>query len=137
MSFGFGVGDFIKILELGIEARKRFVDAPSQYDDISSALKNFSNIVQDIDVLLWGCEPEPEQKASLQHIKDDSSSLLKDLLVKLDETQDIGASSTGKSGRVRKAWKRITWDPAEIATFRSRLSLNLEMLNAIERQLSR
>lgn len=35
MSFGVGVGDFIKILELAIQARKRFVDAPSQYDGIS------------------------------------------------------------------------------------------------------
>jgi hypothetical protein len=35
MNVGVGVGDFIKILELVIKARKRFVDAPRQYDAIS------------------------------------------------------------------------------------------------------
>lgn len=43
MSFGFGVGDFIKILELATQARKRFVDAPSQYNDIAN---EYVNIVQ-------------------------------------------------------------------------------------------
>lgn len=35
MSVGVGVGDFIKILELIHQARKRFLDAPSHYDAIS------------------------------------------------------------------------------------------------------
>ncbi|KAJ4318651.1 hypothetical protein N0V84_006739 [Fusarium piperis] len=36
MSIGIGVGDFIKIIELVTQARKRFVDAPSQYNDIAN-----------------------------------------------------------------------------------------------------
>jgi hypothetical protein len=36
MSFGFGVGDFLDVLKLVHEARKRFVDAPSQFDRISN-----------------------------------------------------------------------------------------------------
>ncbi|KAF5254912.1 hypothetical protein FANTH_408 [Fusarium anthophilum] len=43
MSIGVGVGDFIKILELTHQARKRFVDAPSQYDAISKD-QRFSKI---------------------------------------------------------------------------------------------
>jgi hypothetical protein len=35
MSFGFGVGDFIKALELAKEVRTRFVDAPDQFKAIS------------------------------------------------------------------------------------------------------
>ena len=36
MSVGVGMGDFIKILELVTQAWKRFVNAPSQYDDIAN-----------------------------------------------------------------------------------------------------
>jgi hypothetical protein len=36
MSFGFGVGDFIKALELANEIRTRFVDALDQFKAISN-----------------------------------------------------------------------------------------------------
>ena len=35
MSFGFGVSDFIAIIELANKIRKEFVNAPSQFKDIS------------------------------------------------------------------------------------------------------
>jgi hypothetical protein len=35
MSFGFSVGDFITAIELANKIRKEFVDAPSQFKDIS------------------------------------------------------------------------------------------------------
>jgi hypothetical protein len=35
MSFGFGVSDFIKAIELANKIRKEFIDAPSQFKDIS------------------------------------------------------------------------------------------------------
>ncbi len=34
MSFGFGVGDFIAVLELANKIRKEFVTAPSQFNNI-------------------------------------------------------------------------------------------------------
>jgi len=36
MSFGYSVGDFVKLLELANELRHRFVDAPEQFQAISS-----------------------------------------------------------------------------------------------------
>lgn len=35
MSFGFSIGDFIAVIELANRLRKDFVDAPSQFKDIS------------------------------------------------------------------------------------------------------
>jgi hypothetical protein len=34
MSFGFGVGDFLAVIQLANKIRKEFVDAPSQFRDI-------------------------------------------------------------------------------------------------------
>jgi hypothetical protein len=36
MSFGFGVGDFITVLQLADKIRARFVDAPSQLRELSN-----------------------------------------------------------------------------------------------------
>jgi hypothetical protein len=35
MSFGFGVGDFLAVVTLANEIRKKFVDAPAQFKAIS------------------------------------------------------------------------------------------------------
>jgi hypothetical protein len=35
MSFGFGVSDFIAVTQLANKIRQQFVDAPSQFKDIS------------------------------------------------------------------------------------------------------
>jgi hypothetical protein len=43
MTVGVGVGDFIKIFELVVQARKRFVDAPRQYAAISEEYINLSS----------------------------------------------------------------------------------------------
>lgn len=36
MSFGFSVGDFLAVLELANKIRREFVDAPTQFKDISN-----------------------------------------------------------------------------------------------------
>jgi hypothetical protein len=36
MSFGFGVGDFLAVLELANKIRRDFVGAPTQFKDISN-----------------------------------------------------------------------------------------------------
>lgn len=36
MSFGYSTGDFLALLELANELRKRFQDAPTQYKDVSN-----------------------------------------------------------------------------------------------------
>lgn len=35
MSFGFSIGDFLTVLELGNKIRKEFVGAPNQFQQIS------------------------------------------------------------------------------------------------------
>jgi hypothetical protein len=35
MSFGFGVNDFLEVIQLANKIRKNFVGAPSQFSDIS------------------------------------------------------------------------------------------------------
>ncbi|CVL03425.1 uncharacterized protein FPRN_11766 [Fusarium proliferatum] len=137
MSVGVGVGDFIKILELIHQARKRFVDAPSHYDAISKDLKSFHNVILDIDILSSEWELDIEQREKLRKVTDESTCLLKDLLVKLEKYRVMGATSTGMVHHAKKAWKRLNWDHVDIQDFRTRLSLNLQVLGATEKQIKR
>jgi hypothetical protein len=41
MGFGFGVGDFIMAINLANKVRKEFIDAPSQFKDISEEYECF------------------------------------------------------------------------------------------------
>jgi len=43
MSFGFSVGDFIAAIELANRIRKKFIDAPGQFKDISEEYEILSN----------------------------------------------------------------------------------------------
>lgn len=50
MSFGFGIGDFLAVIELATKIRKRFSDAPAKLQDISDEVKSLSILLSDIAV---------------------------------------------------------------------------------------
>lgn len=50
MSFGFGVGDFLAVIQLAIKIRKRFSDAPAKLQDISCEVKSLSILLSDVAV---------------------------------------------------------------------------------------
>jgi hypothetical protein len=45
MSFGYSVGDCIKLLELANELRRRFIDAPTQFRDLSNKYVNICSVL--------------------------------------------------------------------------------------------
>ncbi|KAL4863965.1 hypothetical protein BDV12DRAFT_201609 [Aspergillus spectabilis] len=49
MSFGYSIGDFIAVLHLVNDVRKRFVNAPVQFRQVSADVKSLSNVLRDID----------------------------------------------------------------------------------------
>jgi hypothetical protein len=90
-----------------------------------------------MNILLSGWKPAIKEREKLQTISDDSICLLNDLLARLDKYREIGTSSKSMAQRAKKAWKRLNWDQDDVQDFRGRLSLNLDLLNSIERQLYR
>lgn len=136
MSFGFGVGDCLAILKLVIEARKRLVDAPSQFNDISNELRNFLIVVHDIDVFLSGCELQAEQRAGFASIMGDSRRLLTELNGKVDRYRGIGVPSTSATQRLKKTWKRLRMEPGDIQEIRAQISSNTVQLNTFRGTVS-
>ncbi|PHH92415.1 hypothetical protein CDD83_7484 [Cordyceps sp. RAO-2017] len=130
------MGDFIAVLELVTKIRKRFVGAPSQFNDISAELRNLCNIIHDVDVMLSACESDARQKANLQEIAGSCHKVLVDLEQRLDKCSVL-QSRGDSSGRILKRfWERLKWDPEDIREVRDRIMSNVTLLNAIIGQIS-
>ncbi|TVY83735.1 Ankyrin repeat domain-containing protein [Lachnellula suecica] len=131
MSFGFSVGDFIAVLDKVEKIRSRFVAAPSQFSALSQEVKNLSNIVRDInDALQIASNFTPRQEEDLRDISQNCQNVLVDLEKTVDENQVLEVRSGNLSSKTVRAWKRLTWEPANVAELRARISSSIGLLTA-------
>ncbi|KAF2800927.1 hypothetical protein K505DRAFT_355332 [Melanomma pulvis-pyrius CBS 109.77] len=115
MSFGLGIGDLATALKIANELRKRFVDAPSQYSNITKDVEYLSMTMQYIKDTLPHRDISDQRKQELEAISRGCVDVLKELAVVLKESEDI----------IKKCmvWKRLRWNEADIDAFRKRLTL--------------
>ncbi|KAH9209728.1 hypothetical protein DL95DRAFT_449184 [Leptodontidium sp. 2 PMI_412] len=112
MSFGFSVGDFIAVLQLANNIRARFDNAPEQFKAISNEVTGLSNVLRDI-----------ESVQSQQELTDWQKNALVPVLKECHNT----LIALGK--------KRVTWEPDDVHELRSRVTLNISLLNAFNSSL--
>ncbi|RDW65706.1 ankyrin repeat domain-containing protein [Aspergillus mulundensis] len=146
MSFGFGVGDFIAVSKLANAVRKQFNDAPGQLQVIRDDVKRLSNILRDIDDHEPADNLDDQQQKTLNEISQGCCDVLQDLIKTvarydglLTDTRVGPRPGLRKAGR--RVWNRLTWDQAEIDSFRRRIDTNINafglFLTECNRQLSR
>jgi hypothetical protein len=155
MSFvGFGVGDIVVILQLAKALREHFVHAPSQFLQISNEsvltllsfaqadvhcrAQSLANILCDNENVLLRQPLTDWQKTALLPILEGCRTILMALSKMVDENRSLaqsGASSVrDKTSRI---WKRLAWDPKEIQEYRSRILLNVTLLQTFITSLNR
>ncbi|KAL6354415.1 hypothetical protein LRP88_11746 [Fusarium phalaenopsidis] len=129
MSFGFGVGDFIAVLELVNKVRKDFQSAPSQFEDISNEVRSLSILLSDVDITVSETELDAYQRSDLQHLVRSCRDVLETLEETLDQYRDLNSGNGKLRSRVKRVWKRINWEPDDIRELRERITLNTMLLN--------
>ena len=148
MSFGFGVGDFLAVLQLAHDLGGRFAQAPTEYKAIREEyvldldrrlnyilttygrVKSLSFVLDCINGL--GEEFDDKQRDDVNQVIQSCGIVLRDLDSRLRKFQILAKDSTPDwTGKVRQAWKRIRWDQAEINNFRARIVSNISLLNLI------
>ncbi|KAF7885212.1 hypothetical protein EAF00_011030 [Botryotinia globosa] len=129
MSFGIGIGDILAVIELAKKTRKDFVDAPSQFKDISLEVRSLSIVLQDIEDELSLPDLNAEQKSELKEI----IFGCRDVLEKLQQTlSTYGEFKSDPRGcKAKRIWKRFQWEPDDIQELRSRVTANVTFLNAL------
>jgi hypothetical protein len=155
MSFGFSVGDIIAVAILANKIRQRFVDAPEQFKAISeewvtsvvslhilmsrfNRVRNLSIVLQDVEIVLPERELTSQQKIELGRITGGCRNILKELEETLEKHQDLdsgGAKSL--AGKPRRVWKKLKWNQTDIEEFRSRITLNIMLLNTLVGRITR
>lgn len=100
-------------------------------------VKSLSNILRDLEDVLPERSFNDRQKSDLQDITQGCRSVLSELDKILDKycILDTGAKSFGDKSR--KLWKRLKWEPDDITELRSRITLNITLLNAFNGGITR
>lgn len=151
MSFGFGIGDFLAVIELATKIRQRFSDAPTKLQDISYEVKSLSILLSDVavhaDTVVEKLHPSKGEE--LKTIVNGSNRILQDLDNLLTSTQmsrwifsseiltifqgyeNVSPSlGAGERHRVKRIWERLMFDPGDVSDIRARLTSNITMLEA-------
>ncbi|KAJ5212611.1 uncharacterized protein N7498_004257 [Penicillium cinerascens] len=130
MSFGFGVGDFLAVLQLANDLRGRFAQAPREYKAITEEVESLIIVLNRIDS--FDEEQLKQQKDDVSQVIQNCDNVLQDLDSRLRKFHVFAKDSTPDwTDKVRQAWKRVRWDQAEINNFRSRIVVNISLLNLI------
>ncbi|PWY63590.1 hypothetical protein BO83DRAFT_456234 [Aspergillus eucalypticola CBS 122712] len=137
MSLGYGVGDFIAVVNLAKAIRVRFVSAPDQFRHISEASKTLCNVLRDIKDMYEQAELDTQQEKRLDEISRSCSSGLNELLSKLDKFQELDPRTNSLGGTCRRVWKRLIWDQAEMAEICQRIQSNEQIFSLFSTSLTR
>ncbi|KAL4782320.1 ankyrin repeat-containing domain protein [Aspergillus varians] len=129
MSFGFGVGDFLAIIQLANDLRGRFAQAPTEYKAIAEEVESLILALHHIDDL-DETEFDSKQRDDLNKVIQSCQDVLRDLEAKLNKMHILANDSTPDwKGRVYKTWRRVRWDQDEVNNSRSRIVSNISLLN--------
>ncbi|KAL3304025.1 ankyrin repeat protein [Colletotrichum asianum] len=133
MSFGFGVGDFIAVLDKAKLYRERFADAPDHFDSLSREIASLTSILEYISRVqdqLTG-----DEKAALAAPIKESTKLLFELdKIYNDNTSLEKHESASKLASLdpRAVWGRLRLKSEDIQKLRQRITMNVHFLSAIK-----
>jgi Cdc6-like AAA superfamily ATPase len=100
-------------------------------------VRSLSIVLQDIEVVLLERELISQQKAELHDIIEGCRHVLHDLDKKLSKYGELKLDSESVGQRMKRAWKRLKWEPEDIRELRSRINSNITLLNAFNGRLTR
>ncbi|TGO25475.1 hypothetical protein BPAE_0079g00220 [Botrytis paeoniae] len=130
MSFGFGIGDILAVIELAKKLRTDFADAPSQLKDISLEVRSLSIVLQDFEDELSLPDLNAKQKSELKEIIVGCRDVLEKLQRTLSTYGELNSNTRGVGYKAKRIWKRFQWKPDEVKELRSRITTNVAFLNA-------
>jgi hypothetical protein len=100
-------------------------------------VRSLSIVLSDVDVTVSETELDAYQRSDLQHLVSSCRDVLETLEDTLDKYRDLHPGSGRLGSRVKRAWKRINWEPDDIRELRERITLNTTLLNTFLGGISR
>ncbi len=94
-------------------------------------------MLQDIDDIIPARDLTNDQETKLGNIVKHCESVLEELNEIVTKLKELDPSAKSLDRKPRRVWKRFKWDQKDITELRSRISLNILLLNTFLGQLSR
>lgn len=113
---------------------------PTMYNarltELQCRVTGLSNVLQDIERVFLQQVLTDWQKKALSPILLECHNILIALRKVIDENYHLNPSNLhGFRDKPRRVWKRLTWEPDDIQELRSRVVLNVSLLNAFNGNL--
>ncbi|QSZ31284.1 hypothetical protein DSL72_000847 [Monilinia vaccinii-corymbosi] len=129
MSFGFGIGDIIAVIQLAQKIRNKFTGAPNH-------VRNLRIVLQDIEEEPSVPDLDAIQNNKLKEIVNGCRNVLEDLQQMLNKYGELESDSRGVGKKIKIVWKKLQWDPKQIAELRSRIATSVNLLNNFQGKLT-
>jgi hypothetical protein len=132
MSFGFSIGDFITISQLGWKVYRICKDSAADFQNISGEVLSLHVILKETEDLINenGGYLSPQSEARLMDIGNGCYGVFKDLEALLAKYESMGTQS-------RRTWNRLKWGLEDINAIRDRLVSNTSMLASFSAVLAK
>jgi hypothetical protein len=131
MSFGYGVGDVIKVATLAWNVYKMCKDSPGVYKTVSSDALSLHVVLRETDELIAEESARDAEAATrLNQISMGCKEVLDDMQGLLDKYNSLGTQA-------QRTWDRMEFGMEDIATIRSRLIAQAGMLTAFNSAVTR
>lgn len=126
MSFGFGVCDFVKLVELAWKIYKSCKDSPESFKNVSQEVLSLHVVLKEAEEILSGHPLSQSKEASLATITRGCEDVLQDLQSLVLKYDSLGS-------KTKRTWDRLRWHSDDIAELRARLTSNTVLLTAYMR----
>ncbi|KAI2842336.1 hypothetical protein CBS76997_10291 [Aspergillus niger] len=136
MSFGYGVGDFLAVVNLAKTIKERFVNAPEQFKQIPEVSKTLCNVLRDIENTYQQAGLNTKQKKHLDDVYRSCYNDLNELLRRLDKYQELNIGTNSLGGAYRRFWKRLKWDHARMAEMHQRIHSDIHVFSLLSTSLT-
>lgn len=100
-------------------------------------VRNLSVVVQDVEIDLSSKELSSQQQTELQDIAESCRNVLTEIEKTIDSYRELEASPGTRRNIVKRAWKRLKWEPDDISNLRNRIISNIAVLNAFNGRITR
>ena len=123
MSFGFSVGDFLAVGQLGWKVYKKCKDSPGSYEELSREVGALHNVMRETEELFSQQDLTPQQENRLLTCQQGCGDVLKDLDRLLVEYESLGTNS-------QRTYDRLGFGTHDMNEIRLRLISNTSILDA-------
>lgn len=97
---------------------------------LHARLRNLTFVVQDIEIVSSTKDLNQRQRDELKEIAATCQSTLEQVEQKIGSYSELSESQNSKRKHAIRMWKRLKWEPNNIAALRGRVSSNIILLNA-------